>query len=103
MAKDFIRGIAEFQDANNWTEAVAYHHFALALRGSSSKWLPTTLQRKNFAEVNRSRATLKLLFEKEFVTQTEDKLLLASLANLTMTSTERLTLQGPYSQNFIFS
>jgi hypothetical protein len=103
MAKDFIRGIAEFQDANIWTEQVAYHHFALASRGSSSKCLPTTIQRRNFAEVNRSRTTLKLLFEKEFANQTENKLLLASLANLKMTSTERLTLQGPYSQNFISS
>jgi len=58
--------------ANNWSENVAYQHFALPLRGSAEMCLRFFLQINDHTKASKPWTAFKSLFKKQLTTQMED-------------------------------
>jgi hypothetical protein len=74
---------------NNWTEAVAYNKFYLALRAAAKIWANSIVTFKSITHTQKSFTFFKPMFKQEFATQTDDKLIINDLTIYIMRPNEQ--------------
>ncbi len=80
----FIRKIDDLTRTNNWNDTTAYANVANALKGFAHGWLFATAEMLDWSADLLTWTNLKPRFQKQFATQTDDKLIIDSLSNLAM-------------------
>jgi hypothetical protein len=80
----FIRKIDNLARTNNWNDTTAYANMANALRGFAWDWLFTKAEMLDWSADQLTSMNLKPRFQKQFVTQTDDTLIIDGLSNLAM-------------------
>jgi hypothetical protein len=80
----FIRKIDDLARTNNWNDTTAYANVANALKGFARDWLFATEEMLDWSGDQLTWTNLKPRFQKQFVTQTDDKLNIDGLSNLDM-------------------
>jgi hypothetical protein len=80
----FIRKIEDLARANNWNDTTTYANVANAFKGFVRDWLFATADMLNWTEAQLTWTNLKPRFQKQFVTQTDDKQIIDGLSNLAM-------------------
>jgi hypothetical protein len=80
--KDFIRRVGDLAKYSSWMDKTMYCHFANALRGTAMADMDTE------DSVPITWFIFKDLYKEEFATQSDDKLIIDVLANLTMKTGE---------------
>jgi hypothetical protein len=88
MAIVFIRKIDNLAKTNNWNDTTAYANVANALKGFARDWLFTTVEMLYWSADQLTWTNLKPRFQKQFATQTDDKLFIDGLSNLAMSLNE---------------
>ncbi len=84
----FIRKINDLARTNNWNDTTAYANVANALKGFARDWLFATVEMLNWSGEQLTWTNLKPRFQRQFATQTEDKLIIDMLSNLAMKLSE---------------
>ena len=80
----FIRKIDDLARTNNWNDTTTYANVANALKGFARDWLFATAEMLDWSADQLTWTNLKPRFQKQFATQTDDKLIIDGLSNLTM-------------------
>ncbi len=73
---------------NNWNVTTAYANVANALKGFARDWLFATVEMLDWEGGQLTWTNLKPRFQRQFATQSDDKLIINGLSNLTMKTTE---------------
>jgi hypothetical protein len=89
-ANEFVKRVDKMMSANNWSDKVAFDNFALALRGSANTWLDSQITLKKIIGDCKHWTIIRPFFKDEFVTDSDDKLILDGLAHMTMHSSENI-------------
>jgi hypothetical protein len=69
----FIRKIEDLARTNHWTNTATYANVANAFKGFAWEWLFATADMLDWTEAQLTWTNLKPRFQKQFVTQTDDK------------------------------
>jgi len=80
----FIRKIDDLARTNNWNDTTTYANVANALKGFARDWLFATAEMLDWSADQLTWTNLKPRFQKQFATQTDDKLIIDGLSNLAM-------------------
>jgi hypothetical protein len=80
----FIRKIDNLTRNNNWNNTTAYANVANELKGFARDWLFATAEMLDWSADQLTWTNLKPRFQKQFATQTDDKLIIDGLSNLAM-------------------
>jgi len=86
-AKEFIRHIDALTSSDAWSELVAYNCIAYTLWGWAQEWLDLIMLVNKYKEADLTWMRYKTLFKAEFATQSDDKLIIEALSNLSMKTT----------------
>jgi len=84
----FIRKIEDLARTNNWNDTATYANVANAFKGFARDWLFATADMLDWTEAQLTWTNLKPRFQKQFVTQTDDKQIIDGLSNLAMGPSE---------------
>jgi len=88
MALDFIWCIDDLAKTNSWTDTVTYNNFPNAFRGVARRWLYSMVDMLDYADDQLIWSTFKPMFQAEFMVQSNDKLIMEGLSNLTTNPNE---------------
>jgi hypothetical protein len=80
----FIRKIDDLARSNNWNDTTTYANVATALKGFAWDWLFATAEMPDWSADQLTWINLKPRFQKQFATQTDDKLIIGGLSNFAM-------------------
>jgi hypothetical protein len=80
----FIRKIDNLARTNNWNDTTAYANVPNPLKGFARDWLFAMAEMLDWSADQLTWTNLKPRFQKQFVTQTDDKLIIDGLPNLAM-------------------
>jgi hypothetical protein len=89
-ANIFIRKIDDLARTNNWNDNTAYANVANMLKGFAWDWLFSTVEMLDWSVDQLTWTNLKPRFQKQFATQTDDKLIIDGLSNLAMSLNETI-------------
>jgi hypothetical protein len=84
----FIRKIDDLARTNNWNDTTTYANVAKVLKGFAWDWLFATVEMLDWSADQLTWTNLKPRFQKQFATQTDDKLIIDKLSNLAMSLNE---------------
>jgi len=88
LALDVIWCIDDLAWTKNWSDTATYNNFANALHGITRKWLFSTFNYLDYVADQLTWMNLKPRFQKQYAVQTNDKLIIKDLSNLTMKPNE---------------
>jgi hypothetical protein len=80
----FIRKIEDLARTNRWTDTTTYANVANNLKGFARKWLFATVEMLDWALAQLTWTNLKPRFQRQFATQTDEKMIMEGLSNLAM-------------------
>jgi hypothetical protein len=80
----FVRKIDDLARTNNWNDTTTYANVANILKGFTCDWLFATVDMLDWTADQLTWTNLKPRFQKQFVTQTDDKLIIDGHSNLAM-------------------
>jgi hypothetical protein len=84
----FIRKIDDLARTNNWNDTNAYANVANGLKGFAWDWLFATVEMLNWEGDQLTWMNLKPRFQRQFATQSDNKLIINGLSNLAMKPSE---------------
>jgi hypothetical protein len=87
-ALNFMMHIDNLAKTNNWSDFATYNNFANAFTGVARRWLYLMVDMLNYGEDQFLWSIFKPRFQKENAVQTNDKLIMEGLSNLTMKPNE---------------
>ena len=80
----FIRKIEDLARTNRWTNATTYANVANNLKGFAREWLFATVEMLDWTPAQLTWTNLKPRFQRQFATQTDEKMIMEGLSNLAM-------------------
>ncbi len=80
----FIRKIEDLARTNNWNDTTTYAYVANAFKPFALDWLFAMADMLDWTEAQLTWTNLKLRFQKQFATQTDDKQIIDGHSNLAM-------------------
>jgi len=80
----FIRKIEDLARTNRWTDATTYANVANNLKGFAREWLFATMEMLDWTPDQLTWTNLKPRFQRQFATQTDEKMIMEGLSNLAM-------------------
>jgi hypothetical protein len=80
----FIRKIEDLARTNRWTDAATYANVANNLKGFAREWLFATTEMLDWTPAQLTWTNLKPRFQRQFATQTDEKMIMEGLSNLAM-------------------
>jgi hypothetical protein len=80
----FIRKIEDLARTNRWTDATTYANVANNLKGFAREWLFATTEMLDWTPDQLTWTNLKPRFQRQFATQTDEKMIMEGLSNLAM-------------------
>jgi hypothetical protein len=80
----FIRKIEDLARTNRWTDATTYANVANNLKGFAREWLFATTEMLDWTPAQLTWTNLKPRFQRQFATQTDEKMIMEGLSNLAM-------------------
>jgi len=80
----FIRKIDDLARTNRWTDTATYANMANNLKGFARDWLFATVEMLDWTAAQLTWTNLKPRFQRQFATQTDEKMIMEGLSNLTM-------------------
>jgi hypothetical protein len=80
----FIRKIEDLARMNRWTDATTYANVANNLKGFAREWLFATVEMLDWKQDQLTWTNLKPRFQRQFATQTDEKMIMEGLSNLAM-------------------
>ena len=80
----FIRKIEDLACTNRWTDATTYANVANNLKGFAREWLFATVEMLDWTPAQLTWTNLKPRFQRQFATQTDEKMIMEGLSNLAM-------------------
>ncbi len=87
-AMDFIRQLEDLAKTSWWTDAQMYYYFANSLRNPAQKWLSSMVDMDDDEQDRYLWSDFKDLYKQKHAVQTNERLILEGLSNLTMKPTE---------------
>ena len=84
----FIRKIEDLARTNRWTDVTTYANVANNLKGFAREWLFATTEMLDWTPAQLTWTNLKPRFQRQFATQTDEKMIMEGLSNLAMKSGE---------------
>ncbi len=91
-ALEFMARIDECQVTNEWNYITTFSYFRLSLRGQADKWLSSVARHLQLTPAQKTWTRIRLSFKTEFAAFSDDKLLIAGLANLSHRPGENPTM-----------
>jgi hypothetical protein len=89
-ANEFVKRVDKMMSSNNWSDKVAFDNFGLALKGEANTWLDSQVILKQIEGDRECWSIIRPFFKEEFVTESDDKLILDGLAHMSMRSTKNV-------------
>ncbi len=89
-ANEFVKRVDKMMSANNWSDKVAFNNFGLALKGEANTWLDSQVMLKKIVGDRERWTIIRPFFKEEFATESDDKLILDSLAHMAMWPSENV-------------
>jgi hypothetical protein len=89
-ANEFVKQVDKMMSANNWSDKIAFDNFGLALKGSANTWLDFQVLLKKISGDLERWTIIRPFFKEEFATESDDKLILDSLAHIAMCPMENV-------------
>jgi hypothetical protein len=80
----FIRKIEDLACTNRWNDATTYANVANNLKGFARDWLFATAEMLDWTPAQLTWTNLKPRFQRQFATQTDEKMIMEGLSNLAM-------------------
>ncbi len=80
----FIRKIEDLARTNCWNDATTYANVANNLKGFARDWLLATAEMLGWTLAQLTWTNLKPRFQRQFATQTDEKMIMEGLSNLAM-------------------
>jgi hypothetical protein len=80
----FIRKIDDLARTNRWNDTTTYANVANTLKGFVSDWLFATVDMLDWTTDQLACTNLKPRFQRQFATQTDEKMIIEGLSNLAM-------------------
>jgi hypothetical protein len=80
----FIRKIDDLARTNRWIDTATYANVANNLKGFAWDWLFTTVEMLDWTAAQLTWTNLKPRFQRQFATQTDEKMIMEGLSNLAM-------------------
>jgi hypothetical protein len=80
----FIRKIEDLARTKRWTDATTYANVANNLKGFAREWLFATAEMLDWTPAQLTWTNLKPRFQRQFATQTDEKMIMEGLSNLAM-------------------
>jgi hypothetical protein len=80
----FIRKIVDLAQTNWWNDTTTYANVANTLKGFAHDWLFATVEVLDWTGDQLTWTNLKPRFQRQFATQTDEKLIIEGLSNLAM-------------------
>jgi hypothetical protein len=80
----FIRKIDDLARTNRWNDTTTYVNVANTLKGFARDWLFATVQMLDWTADQLTWTNLKPRFQRQFATQTDEKMIIKGLSNLAM-------------------
>jgi hypothetical protein len=80
----FIRKIEDLARTNCWNDATMYANVANNLKGFARDWLFATAEMLDWTPAQLTWTNLKPRFQRQFATQTDEKMIMEGLSNLAM-------------------
>jgi hypothetical protein len=84
MAIVFIRKIDDLAQTNRWNDTTTYAKVANTLKGFRRDWLFPMPKMLNWTADQLTWTNLKPRFQRQFTTQTDEKMIIEGLSNLAM-------------------
>ncbi len=84
----FIRNIDDLAQTNRWNDTTIYANVANTLKGFARDWLFATVEMLDWEGDQLTWTNLKPRFQRQFATQTDEKLIIDWLSNLAMKPAE---------------
>jgi hypothetical protein len=80
----FIRKIEDLARTNRWNDTTTYANVANNLKGFARDWLFATAEMLDWTPAQLTWTNLKPRFQRQFATQTDEKMIMEGLSNLAM-------------------
>jgi hypothetical protein len=80
----FIRKIDDLARTNRWNDTTTYANVANSLKGFARDWLFGKVEMLDWTAAQLTWTNLKPRFQRQFVTQTDEKMIMEGLSNLAM-------------------
>jgi hypothetical protein len=80
----FIRKIDDLARTNRWNDTTTYANVANNLKGFARDWLFATVEMLDWTAAQLTWTNLKPRFQRQFATQTDEKMIMEGLSNLAM-------------------
>jgi len=80
----FIRKIDDLAQTNRWNDTTTYANMANTLKGFAHDWLFATVKTLDGTADQLTSTNLKPRFQRQFATQTDEKMIIEGLSNLAM-------------------
>jgi hypothetical protein len=80
----FIRKIDDLAQTNRWNDTTTYANMANTLKGFAHDWLFATVKTLDGTADQLTWTNLKPRFQRQFATQTDEKMIIEGLSNLAM-------------------
>jgi hypothetical protein len=80
----FIRKIEDLARNNRWNDTMTYANVANNLKGFARDWLFATAEMLDWTPAQLTWTNLKPRFQRQFATQTDEKMIMEGLSNLAM-------------------
>jgi hypothetical protein len=80
----FIRKIEDLARTNRWNDTTTYSKVANNLKGYARDWLFATAEMLDWTPAQLTWMNLKPIFQRQFATQTDEKMIMEGLSNLAM-------------------
>jgi hypothetical protein len=80
----FIRKIEDLARTNRWNDSTTYANVANNLKGFARDWLFATAEMLDWTPAQLTWTNLKPRFQRQFATQTNEKMIMEGLSNLAM-------------------
>ncbi len=84
----FIRRIDDLARTNRWNDTTTYANVSNTLKRFARDWLFATVEMLDWTENQLTWTNLKPRFQKQFATQTDEKMIIKGLSNLAMRPSE---------------
>ncbi len=84
MAIVFIRKIDDLARTNRWSDTTTYANVANTLKGFTRDWLFATVEMLDWTTDQLTWTNMKPRFQRQFATQTDEKMIIEGLSNLAM-------------------
>jgi hypothetical protein len=94
----FIRNIDDLARTNQWNDTTTYANVANKLKGFTQDWLFATVGMLDWTAALLTWTNLKPRFQRQFATQTDEKMIMEGLSNLAMKPSESTGELLPGSQ-----